>query len=343
LGPRLAHVHLTQYAAAERDFRSAFKYAQATSGDEDVDAIQTGSRLGMFLALTSRPKEALTFLEHAKDICLKTKGPDDPFYTPQVFLQYGMALEMAGRPEEALRYISDAVANRRKNRPGTRYLAQMMEDQALVLVDLGRYREAQQLLRESEQIHTKVGVKLNANYLAPRLRLAFAQGELDEAGALLDRYYGLLPDSAALGGTFLSNLENRTQLALRRKDGKSAIALSHQLASAIESSHQQLYLSTWEMRAMLAEGQGRLLVDDPSGALPLFEQALRREEELLDPSSPSLGNATALLGIAHLDLGDRKLAVEFLKKAQSTFRSHPRLSDLYRGPVEELEKRLAVR
>ena len=63
-----AENNLRQYAAAEQDFRNALKYAQITSGDEDVDTIQTEARLGMFLVLTSRPKEALGYLQKAKEL-----------------------------------------------------------------------------------------------------------------------------------------------------------------------------------------------------------------------------------------------------------------------------------
>ena len=319
------------------------KYAQATSGDEDVDTIQTEARFGMFLVLTSRPKEALAYLEKAKQVCLKTKGAEDPFYTPQVLLQYGMALEANGRPEEALRSISEAVANRRRNRPGTRYLAQMIEDQALALIELGRYAEAEKLLNESQQIHTKVGNKLDINYLTPRLKLALAKGDLDDAAALLDRHFGAIPDSVSLSGTFMSNLENRAELALLRNNGKLAIAIAHRMAEAIDSNHQQLYLGSWQIRAMLEEGEGRLLEHDPSGALPLLDQAIQREAKMLDPSSPALAKADALLGIAFLDLGDRNKAEELFSKARSIVRAHQELSDRYLRPVRELGQRLADR
>ena len=331
---------LRQYAAAEEDFRNALKYAQAVVGPEDVDTIETESRLGTFLMLTSRPKDALPYLENATRVCLKTKGAEDPFYTPQMLLQYGRGLHANGRPEEALRSISQAVQNRRKNRPGTRYLAQMIEDQALVLIDLGHYLEADRLLRESEQIHNKVGQKLDINYETPRLKLALSKGDLENASALLDRFYGPLPESLALSGSLLSNMENRTELALLRNDGKSAIVIAHRLAGLIESTHQQLYLATWLVRAMVDEGEGRLLEHDAAGALPLLEKAAGREEEMLDPSSPPLAQTDALLGIAYLDSGDRDKAEKLYSKARSIVRQHSELNDRYLKPVRELGRRL---
>jgi len=132
-----AENELNRYSDAEEDYRAAFNYARALNGDQDVDTLETESRLGTFLVSTSRPKQALPYLEKAKNACLKTKGPDDPFYTPQMLLQNGMALETIGLPEQALRFVSDAVENRRKNRPGTQYLGQMLESQASVLIGPG--------------------------------------------------------------------------------------------------------------------------------------------------------------------------------------------------------------
>ncbi|HLK19919.1 MAG TPA: tetratricopeptide repeat protein, partial [Bryobacteraceae bacterium] len=310
--------------------------------EEDVDTIETGSRLGMFLVLTARPKEGLEYLEKAKEVCLKIKGPKDPFYTPQVLLQYGRALEAIGRPEQALQSISEAVENRRKNRPGTGYLAQMLEDQALVLTELGQYEEADKLLRESEHIHNQVGQKLDINYFAPCVKLALAKGDLDGANALLDHNFGAPSESAELSGPSLSNLEARSEIAVRRGDGKSAIALAHRISAAIESSRQQVYFGGFYSRALLNEAEGRLLQRDGAGTMPLIQRAAQRQVEMSDPTSPTLARTAALLGWAYLESGDRKRAAESLAKAKAILRAHPQLSDRYALTVRELSERMAL-
>jgi serine/threonine protein kinase len=128
-----AQMALMHYAAAEHSYRQAYQYAKGLGGDEDVDTLETESRLGTFLVLTSRSKEALPYLEKAVADCVRSRGADDPFYTPQMEVQYGVALDVNGRPEEALNQISKAVKNRRQHRPGTAYLGQMLGDQAWVL------------------------------------------------------------------------------------------------------------------------------------------------------------------------------------------------------------------
>jgi serine/threonine-protein kinase len=328
------------FAAAEADYRSALNYAQKLNGEDDVDTLETEMRLGTFLAASSRVREALPYLERAKDACLKTRGPDDPFYTPQMLLVYGNALAAMGRPEDALHYISDAVQNRRRNRPGTHYLGEMLGDQAAVLTDLGHYEDARRLFAEADQIRAKVGQKQDTKYAAPRLKLALATGSINPAADLIERIYGPVHDSPVLSIGLLRNLAARAELALLRSDGKAAIELAHRLADQVASSHLETYLRSWQVGARILEGEGRLMEHDPSRALPLLQQATHDQTEMLDPASPAKAQTEALLGIAHLELGERENAREQLARAQSILRVHPELSDRYLRPANTLAQRL---
>jgi len=303
--------------------------------------LETESRLGTFLTSTSRPMQALPYLEKAKDACLKTKGPDDPFYTPQMLLQYGMALQNIGRPEEALRYVSSAVENRRKNRPGTLYLGRMLENQASVLTDLGRYQRARQLLEEAAKIRVKVGQKEDRNFIAPRLKLAFAEGDREEAGRLIDHFYEPIPDSAPMSMQLLQNMQSRAQLALLENNGKLAISIARHLGDVIRSNHLEIYLRLWQTTAGLLEGEGRIVEHDPWGAVRVLQLAMQGQAEIFDPASPASIQAQALLGIAYFDCGDRQKARDQLTKVQGKLRTHPELSDYYLRPQRTLAARLA--
>lgn len=331
---------LSQYAAAEQDLRSAVHDAHALVGDEGLDMLESESRLGTFLVGTSRTREALVFLERAKDACLKSKGPDDPFYTPQMLLQYGMALEAYGRPEDGLRDVVAAVANRRRNRPGTRYLAQMIENQALVLAELGRYQEAERLVEEAAGIRAKVGFKIDINHMSARFKLYLLRGSAEEASGLIESFYGPVPDSTKITPKLLRNVEARAEVALARGDGKTAISMAQRLSGIIHSNHAETYLKTWLILGELAEGEARLMEHDASGALPLLRQATQGQAEMLDPASPLRGRAEGLLGIAYFDSGDREEARGSLSTASQIFAAHPELSDYYRRPVRELARRL---
>ena len=332
--------YLMRYAAAEESYKFAVKAARALGGDEDVDTLEVESRLGLFLATKSKSREALSYLQRAKDACLRTKGPDDPFYTPQMLLQYGVALGANGRPEEALDSISRAVDNRRKHRPGTRYLGQMLEDQALMLLVLGRPQKAEQMLDEASAIRNKVGGKIIPHYLVPRIKLAMALNKLDEAAGLVERHYGAVSDTAPLSVDFLRNLETRAELALLKKDGKTAIVLAERAVRMIIASPLRPYLKSWEARGMLAEGKGHLLAHNPVKALPLLEAAVKADIEVFDANSPDIALAEAALGNCYLDLDNRNKSRGLLFKSQSILKTHKELSEEYQMPVRELRNRL---
>ena len=332
-----------RYDLAERSLRTALHTAQTIGGDDEEDTIQTESRLGTLLVSMSRPLEGLGLLEKAVASCLRTKGPDDPFYTPQMLLQNGMALEAAGRPAAALVNISKAVENRRRNRPGTRYLGQMIEDQALVLVDLGHYEQAGKLLEEAAEIRKKVGKKIDVNFLTPRINLALASGDPAGAAAVIERYYDPVPQSIALSIELLNNLEARAEVALLEGDGARAVAMAHRASEAIAASPAAEHLKMHQLRAMREQGKGHLLLHNTAAALPLLEGALKIELTVVDPTCPDVAISEAYLGAGYLELRNRSAAQAMLTSAQAVLRAHKELGNLYVRPVRDLATKLAAR
>ncbi len=338
-----AESYQLRYDLAERSLRTALHSAQTIGGDDEEDTIQTESRLGTLLVSMSRPLEAMGLLEKAVASCLRTKGPDDPFYTPQMLLQYGMALEAVGRPEAALVNISKAVENRRRNRPGTRYLGQMIEDQALVLIDLGHYERARKLLEEAAEIRKTVGKKIDVNFLTPRINLALASGDPADATAVLDLYYGPVPESVPLSIELLKNLEARAEVALLEGDGARAVSMARRASDAIAASPVAENLKTYQFRAMRERGKGHLLLHEAATALPLLEGALKIELAIVDATCPDVAVSEADLGIGYLELGNRSAAQAMLISAQSVLHAHKELGDLHVRPVRDLAAKLAAR
>ncbi len=338
-----AQNHQMKYGAAEENLGLALKSAQAMGGEEDMDTLESESRLGSMLVATSRPRDGIPYLLKAKDVCLKTKGASDPFYTPQMLLQYGMALQAYGRPEEALDYVTQAVENRRRNRPGTRYLGQMLEDQAQILLDLGRHQKVAQLLAEAAEIKKKVGGKVDSNYVTPQIGLDLALGKPQEAADLIEHHYGPVPESVAVSLDLLRNLDARATVALDTRDGKTAVAMTERTFATIASSRLQPYLKARQASAMLDAGQGYLLEHDAAKALHLLQGAVKASNELFDPNSPRIAAAAATLGICYLELGDRANAKAQLANAQSILQTHKELAELYLQPARELAQRLAAR
>jgi hypothetical protein len=328
---------------AERSLREGLRAAKIFDGDAGIDTIETESRLGSVLLDMSRPGEALTYFQQARDACLRIKGADDPFYTPQMLLQYGMALDSFGRPEAALQAVSQAVENRRRNRPGTRYLGQMLEDQAAIFVEVGRLKEAEQNLAEAAAIRIKVSAdKVNENYLIPRVNLALALNRPGDAAEVVERYYAGVADSPQPSYRMLNKLRAQAEIALLRNDAKTALSMAGHILAATSANPLSHYLATRRFQAMLFKGEAFLLSHNPSAAVPVLETALQGELQVYDLNSPQLAVTEAILGTAYLDLGNRFTAGQHLACARPILAIHPRLGPQYRRAFDALKTRLSA-
>ena len=337
-----ADIELMRYDEAKSSFQMAVRAARAMNGGDHVNTIESEGRLGLFFSQISEYPEALRHLQYARDVCLKTKGADDPFYTPQMLLMYGQALAASGHPEEGLASISLAVANRRKNRPGTRYLAQMLSQQASVAADLGEYDTARQLLREADAISKKVGFANGNDYTSARLKLAFALHNPDEALTVIQATYGPLPDQGPLSFSFLRNLLARAELALLKNDPASAGRLAARASGVITASPIRPYIRFWEARAALDQGLAYLQQSLTSQALPRLQRALELNTQIYDPLSTELLPAQATLANAYLQAGDLTRAKALLAKAESIRKRHRKLGERYEKPLRELKRTLAT-
>ncbi len=331
---------LTEFADAEQSLRGALLAARKFNGEDHVDTLETEMRLGIFLVATSRTAEGLEHIEHAKAILLRTRSPDDPFFAPQVYLEYGRTLAYAGRLEEGLAYVQKAVENRRKNRPGTRYLAQMLELQASILVDMGSYVQAQRLMDEAEDLAKKT--KYPTQYLAvdERARLLIATGHANEADAALGSFHPAAPLPGALDIDSLRIEVLRAENALARADAEAAVAPAGHVVQVLSSSAARDYMKSLEARAALVEGRAYLRLDRSAEALPLLQRSVQLRQSTLEPISPLLASAQIALAECYLALGNREQAQTLAANSKKALQTHQQISSLYTRPLQDLEKRL---
>ena len=251
---------MMRFPEAEDHFVRAYRASLSLNGEAHTDTIETRMRLGTFLALGSRYREGLEHLEGALAAVMRTRGPSDPFYTPQALFSYGMALEGYGRYEKALEQITLAVDNRRKNRPGTVYLGQMLEEQARTMIELGLYDRAEAALDEALAIRTHAGVAVDINWAAPRIRLAIVTGHLPEAMELLERYGGDPGDFPEGKLSFLQirQLHTRAEVSQATGDFAEAIRSAARISAAISASPSPSYLRVWEIRSRAGRRTGAI-------------------------------------------------------------------------------------
>ena len=331
---------------AENSARMALQTAKAINGEDHVDTLQTEMRLGRLLVDTGRPKEGLQLLESAKQLALKIRGVDDPFHTPQILLEHGYAQIRLGLLEEGLTDIEAAIANRRKNRPGTLFLATMLEDFALALVEMGRGSEAVRQLDEASAIKSSSGLAAKSapfNFsTAIRVHLALAKGEVERARALVDELYVDPDESLGISFTAIEQWLLLAETELGAGNESAAVELARRARARITGTGLSDFLPFYLIRADLVEGEAMLQQKLPLIALPLLQRALTTRQNVVDTNSPGISEAQIALANCYLDLGDMKHARALADAARAIQASHKQLGEQYRHPLRNLDERLDV-
>jgi serine/threonine-protein kinase len=331
---------LTEFAAADESLRKALQEARKLNGEDHVDTMETELRLGAFLSATSRTTEGLEHVERAKQILTRTHLDDDPFFAPQVYLEYGRSLADVGRWEEGLSYVVKAVENRRKNRPGTRYLAQMLYLQASILTDMGHYEESARLLDEGDAIAKKVNYPTPHIAADERARLLIATGHAEKADSAFDSFHPPATVSGVLELDALRLHVSKAENALARRDNEAAAQLAAKVLQELSTTNDRDYLKWLEARAGLVWGRADLQLGQPGDALPLLQRAVELRKSTVDADSPVLALAQIALADCYLDLGESNKANDVASEARRAFVSHRELGIQYLRPWQNLQKRL---
>lgn len=330
-------------AQAERDGREALRIARAIHGEDHIDVVQCEFRLADTLALTGRLHEALDLYADAKRKALALLGPDDGFHVPAVLSSYALALIHAGRLDEGLANIDAAIANRRRNRPGTVPLADYLEIAALGHIETGDFARAKAELDEAATIHAKAGLKLpNGNVeslLRTRAQLALAQGDVADA----ERTMASLPIDAAAAPA-PANLRTpllRAEVALAADHAAQARTLAADVRARIDASDARDLLRPFSAWASFIEGEAALQGGDAKAAVARLDAALSEWRSELDPESPRIAMTELALARAQLALGDRASAIASSDAAAAIELRQSQLGPQYREPLERIRTLLA--
>ena len=328
----------------ERNAREALRLAKSIHGENHVDVVQCEMRLGKLLADTGRAKEGLSLLEDAKRKILALRGMADGFHTPQVLYQNGSLLIRTGRLEDGLRDVQEAIANRRRNRPGTIPLAQFLETAASAEIELGQFAEATRNLDESKTIREKAGQvapsqQFDGN-VEVRIRLALSREEYDSATGLLQQLSaaGGKADQLDLQEIYNSLLIAEVESATNRQ--ADAIGLVRSIRRKLESSAVAAYYQPLVSRANFIEGYADLRSGETRSAIPLLQRALAERQQNLDPASPKIAQVQIALAECELSQGDHAAARELANAAAAIEIAHQGLGPQYREPLRRLQVRL---
>jgi tRNA A-37 threonylcarbamoyl transferase component Bud32 len=233
------------------------------------------------------------------------------------------ALRMNGEPADAEQALREAIAlqDRVVGPGGTRMMA-LTNDLALVLNDLGRYREASDLLRQSDRLMVDAGL---ANPVERATSHVNAAGVLENAGdyaaalAEFERAMHIL-DAAGLGAD--DPIRRRVERSQARTLGIAGefrraydqlAALRARSARLDGEDSGEYAMLTWQMAVM-----ARRMHDADTG-LPLLAEAERRWRALVPESHPLFLHARRARAAFALDRGDVAAAARDLETAVAGF------------------------
>ena len=331
----------------ERNARNALLVAKAINGENHVDVVQCEMRLGRLLADTGRLQEGMALLQSAKQKVLALVGPDDGFHTPQVLYQNATLLIRDGRLEEGLADVEIAIENRRRNRPGTIALAQFLAVAGSAEIEMGRFAEANRDLEETKTILEKTGQKspsmLFDGYVSPRIRLALATGQLEEAARLAPQLYTDTFGNDALDLEEIYNelIDAEIEVATHRE--LNAIQRASAVRKKIENSALAIYYQPLVSRAGFIEAIALLHNGDVDSAIPLIEGALQERERNLDEKSPKIAEAQIALAECYVAKNDFTKAKTLADSASVILAAHTEIGSHYRQSLQRVLSEIAHR
>ena len=232
-------------------------------------------------------------------MALDMLGPDDVFHTPQTRLEYGFALVRSGDAETGLIEIQQAIDSRRQHRPGTAYLAHMLEAAAVAMIELERGKEADALLDEAGAIRQSVnqspGSVVWNTHVAARIRRSLDEGQVTDARDWLDQY-GLSVDTDA--GDSVEQIQRNlleAEIELVAGDYKKVQSAADHALAQITSLNLDSFLAIERARALFLKGQAAERLKQPEEGCRLLAQSLQIRHHLLLASSPVLKRSHAAM------------------------------------------------
>ena len=332
-------------AEGEANARKALQLAKAINGENHIDVVECEMRLGRLLADTGRLHEGLELLGTAKRKILALRGPDDGFHATQVLFQNGALLIRAGRIEEGMIDLDAAIANQRRNRPGTIPLAQFLEIAAAVQIQKGQNSQAEKNLDESKAIREKAGQKIPSwsfdSNIIPRIRLALAEKQFDHAAELLPQLSVSQDDPEQLDLDNINNALLYAEVESAMGHQADAIGRTAAIRKNIQRSALAAYYQPLMARANFIEGFADLQSGDAQTAASLLRLALTEREADLDPSSLEIGETEIALAKCYLAMGDIVKARAAADAAATVVAAHSELGLEFRKGLKDLQAKLA--
>jgi serine/threonine protein kinase len=325
--------------AAEENLRASLGLSFKLNGDNHVETLFSSSRLGYFLAATSRYKEGLELLERTAAAVDRDPKLQDQSVAGVVYGRYGEMLYNTGRFEMAERYLSLDVQEARSSYPDSIPLAKALLHQGLVFMAMGRDESADQALSQS----VGIAERCKTAGMNPRLQVPYllARGELEVSRNEVASALRTSQQIQALGGEPVSPEGIRATLLvadIRLAEGDLAKASSaaQLVFDRLQGAPWRDYFTTLEADVQRTLGRTRLLGGDFANAV----EPLRRAEALRAasgaPDSPWLAQTQLDLAECMWMVGQRNRARALLTTVRVNLASHAELGRQFTAHLQHL-------
>ena len=329
---------LMQLDEAEGNFQRAIAISQRINGELHVDTLQANMRFGIYLRKSGRLLQARDVLSRTEANAIRGVTEKDAYTLPTIRMELARVELMLGNFAEAATLYQRAIAARQAARSGDYQDANMLQNYAAALAELGRTDESIQMATKAAEIFSKVKTPVGTTLVPIVLATAYtALGQDEKALEAIDRYSD---GRERLEVPVQIRVETRRAAALAKNSAPESEALLRvQLQRLAQLPQSQRY--RWiegDTRIVL----GRLLTKSGRAgpACEVLEPVVSWRTEDLSPQSALLADAQVALAECQWRQGKAEIASGLLGKAKAIYSTHAQLGDQYRKPFDDLEKML---
>jgi tetratricopeptide (TPR) repeat protein len=252
--------------------RAAYEACTRALGPTHPLTADATDNLGTALELQSRFDEAVALHRQASSVAAKALGPDDVL-TLEIDNNLATSLVRAGRPAEAAPILQSVIDRRQRVTPRNPELANALGNLGGTLIALGRFTDAEALLKEALELNVATAGPLSQKTLGTRNLAAYAlegQRRWDEAE---QAYLAVLADRRRLDGARPpSNTTQRTLAFLARLYAKQRRwpDAARLLAAVVLAQHPDPKRRPDTLAASLTAALSGTA--EPSGAVPTLAE-----------------------------------------------------------------------
>jgi serine/threonine protein kinase/tetratricopeptide (TPR) repeat protein len=332
---------LMQLDAAEQNFRRALSLTKRINGDLHMESLQTSMRFGIHLRKSGRLLQAQEVLTVTQANAIQAVTEQDAYSLPAIRMELARVELMLGNFAAAADLYRRAIEARQAARSGDYQHANMLQNYAAALVEMGRVDDGIRLATQAAAMFTKAKTPVGTTLVPIVLAAAHTSaGRSREALDALDRH----SDGA-------ERLEVPVQIRVEIRRGAALAEVSAAESEALlKNQLQRLGTLPQPQRFRWIEGDarmvlGRLLTQSnrADAACELLGPVVQWRTEDLSSTSALLADSQVALAECRLKQGNAREADELHRRARAIYATHPELGLHYTRPFEDLQRQLRRR